>query len=220
MKGIVRYQSKTDLKYLRIIYKLSKEEIADNIGYTVRSLERMEKENAVTGEETARRLCELFKINFEEQFYVIDQRNQKKLNDVLASRETVPKNLIYDDCEYYYLYVRRLSLFKDCIAGKGFWIADYNKNKEIRRLRKVDAEKALLIEPDITIINQESEWRYWYFKLCIGKIYTVIVSETCMKVCLKTCLEDVIVKKSELMCYKRTTDIMFLGYNNRVKNRE
>ena len=43
MKRKIRYQAKTDLKLLRRINGISKEYVADKIGYTIRSLERMEK---------------------------------------------------------------------------------------------------------------------------------------------------------------------------------
>ena len=56
MKRKIRYQAKTDLKLLRRINGISKEYVADKIGYTIRSLERMEKENAVTTERTAHQL--------------------------------------------------------------------------------------------------------------------------------------------------------------------
>lgn len=200
-----------DLKGLRQIYKFSKEDVAERIGYTTRSLERMEKKNAATGEETARQLCHLYKIDFQEQFYKIDQKEENRLRDALANYGKIPEGSIDNNSKYYYLYVRKLGIFNDCIAGKGLWIADYNKNKEIRRLREVDAEKVLLNEPDIPIINNINEWKYWYFRLCIGKLYKVVVSEMCMKKCLRTCLDDVIVKKNELMSCEGITDIMFLG---------
>lgn len=57
MKRKIRYQAKTDLKLLRRINGISKEYVADKIGYTIRSIERMEKENAVTTERTAHQLC-------------------------------------------------------------------------------------------------------------------------------------------------------------------
>ena len=56
MKRKIRYQAKTDLKLLRRINGISKEYVADKIGYTIRSLERMEKENAVTTERTSHQL--------------------------------------------------------------------------------------------------------------------------------------------------------------------
>lgn len=43
MKRKIRYQAKTDLKLLRRINGISKEYVADKIGYTIRSLERMKK---------------------------------------------------------------------------------------------------------------------------------------------------------------------------------
>lgn len=53
MKNKVRYQSKTDLKLLRELHHLSKECVANYINYSTRTLERIEKENAVTTEYTA-----------------------------------------------------------------------------------------------------------------------------------------------------------------------
>lgn len=211
MKRKIRYQSKTDLKRLRQIYKFSKEDVAEKIGYVTRSLERMERENAVTGEETARQLCDLYGINFEEQFYTIDVKNENLLKMALSNNGQIPDGLINNNSKYYYLFVRKLGMFQDCIAGKGLWIKDYNRNKEIRRLQKVNAEKVLLQESDITIINNEKEWDYWYFRLCIGKLYKVVVSEACMKKSLRECLDEVIVKKSDLMSGEGITDIMFWG---------
>ena len=156
MKKKIRYQSKADLKGLRQIYRFSKEEVAEKIGYTTRSLERMERENAVTGEETARKLCDLYRIDFEEQFYRIVQREENWLKEALLNNGQIPDGLINNKSKYYYLYVRKLGMFQDCIAGKGLWIADYNRNKEIRRLREINAEKVLLHEPNITIINNET----------------------------------------------------------------
>ena len=63
MKNKVRYQSKTDLKLLRELHHLSKECVANYINYSTRTLERIEKENAVTTEYTARQLCDLYNIN-------------------------------------------------------------------------------------------------------------------------------------------------------------
>ena len=60
MKNKVRYQSKTDLKLLRELHHLSKECVANYINYSTRTLERIEKENAVTTEYTARQLCDLY----------------------------------------------------------------------------------------------------------------------------------------------------------------
>lgn len=54
MRGM-RYQAKADLKEWRKISGLSKEEVAREIGYTERYLEKFEKENAVSNEETARK---------------------------------------------------------------------------------------------------------------------------------------------------------------------
>ena len=41
---------------MRECFKLSKEYVANEIGYSVRNLERIEKENAIVTEETAKKL--------------------------------------------------------------------------------------------------------------------------------------------------------------------
>lgn len=75
MKNKVRYQSKTDLKLLRELHHLSKECVANYINYSTRTLERIEKENAVTTEYTARQLCDLYNINYNKFFIKINKKN-------------------------------------------------------------------------------------------------------------------------------------------------
>ena len=43
MKYKIRFQCKSDLRILRECFKLSKEYVANEIGYSVRNLERIEK---------------------------------------------------------------------------------------------------------------------------------------------------------------------------------
>lgn len=81
MKRKIRYQAKTDLKLLRRINGISKEYVADKIGYTIRSLERMEKENAVTTERTAHQLCSLYDLVYEEQFFIVDKKSLECVRD-------------------------------------------------------------------------------------------------------------------------------------------
>lgn len=47
------YRCKADLKMLREEMNLSKEFVANEIGYSVRNLERIEKNNAVASKEAA-----------------------------------------------------------------------------------------------------------------------------------------------------------------------
>lgn len=206
-----RYQAKTDLKMLRNIYNLSKEDVAREIGYSTRTLERIEKENAVIDEQVAKRLSSLYNIDFGQQFYIISKQCDNLIKEEFAKLGNIPKNLLIDDNIYYCIYVRKIELFIDCIAGKGVWIRKYNRNKEVRKLGSVNAKSVLEQYPDIQIINNGKEWDYWYFKLCVGKLYKVLVSEKCMKERLKNCLEEKVVKKEELMRCDGITDIMFLG---------
>lgn len=58
---------------MRECFKLSKEYVANEIGYSVRNLERIEKENAIVTEETAKKLCDLYKIEYQDYFYKTDK---------------------------------------------------------------------------------------------------------------------------------------------------
>ncbi len=217
MRHKIRYQAKTDLKLLRQMSGMSKEYVADKIGYTIRSLERMEQENAVTTEITARQLCSLYDLDFGRQFYLINKNEMEVIAECFAKNGREPENIIYDNREYYLLYVRKVSLFEDYIAGKVMWIGNYNRNKERRKIRKVNAKIVKEIEPAIKIINSGEEWNYWYYGLTIGKLHKVIISEKCMKNNLSTCLDEVIVTQDELFSYDGTNDIAFLGIKKRKR---
>lgn len=215
MKRKIRYQAKTDLKLLRRINGISKEYVADKIGYTIRSLERMEKENAVTTERTAHQLCSLYDLVYEEQFFIVDKKSLECVRRCLVENKKVPEHIVYHNSKYYLLYVRKVGLFQDCIAGNVMWVGNYNRNMERRRLREVNANVVLQEEPAIEIINSEDEWCYWYHNLIIGTLYKVIVSEGCMEKCLRTCLDEVIVTQDNLHSYDGITDIAFLGTKKR-----
>ena len=80
MRNRKRFQCKTDLKLWRQMSKLSKEEVAESIFCSTRTIERIEKENATPNEETAKRLSDLYKIKFGDQFYVINKDEEEWLN--------------------------------------------------------------------------------------------------------------------------------------------
>lgn len=58
---------------LRKSFGITQQEIADRLYYSVRTVERFEKENATTNEETAKVLAEIYGINFKEDFVCVDQ---------------------------------------------------------------------------------------------------------------------------------------------------
>lgn len=211
----IRYQAKFDLKIMRQLSNLTKDNVAEEIGYTTRSLERMERENAVTSLETVNRLCRLYRLECNEQFYYLDFHVDDLMREQLSHYGRKPRGGVNANSKHYYLYVRKTGYFRDCILGKGLWIADYNKNKEVRKLREIDISIYLQLQPNIEIINDGEEWDYWYYRLCIGKMNKVIVSEKCMKERLINCLDEVIIDKNRLMSYDGTTDLMFLGIKKR-----
>lgn len=175
----------------------------------------MEKENAVTTERTAHQLCSLYDLVYEEQFFIVDKKSLECVRRCLVENKKVPEHIVYHNSKYYLLYVRKVGLFQDCIAGNVMWVGNYNRNMERRRLREVNANVVLQEEPAIEIINSEDEWCYWYHNLIIGKLYKVIVSEGCMEKCLRTCLDEVIVTQDNLHSYDGMTDIAFLGTKKR-----
>ena len=207
MKYKTRYQAKTDLKLLREIYHLSKEEVASYINYSTRTLERIEKENAATTEHTARQLCELYHINYEDAFY---ERNDHDISVKRLRQFGKPtQNKIDHTDDYYLVYVRKIGDFSDYIAGKVMWTGYYGRNKEKRVLRPLKKE-FVSKDHNIPIINSYDEWTYWYFGLIIGKIYPIVIAKKCMHQFLNSCLDEIIVSPKDLMIYKGTLDIAFL----------
>lgn len=207
MSKKIRYQCRCDLKLLREAKNWSREDLADEIGYSVRNLARIERENAVTLERTAHQLCNLYNIDYNNSFYILDA----SIRDSLMKLGRTPISTLHKASDYYLLYIKKIDFFKDCIAGKVGWIGDYNRNKERRILRKANASIVLLKEPHVPIINTSDEWYRWYLSLTIGKLYKVLVSEACMKECLSSCLQEIIVKRKDLMIFDGINDIAFLG---------
>lgn len=74
--------------------------------------------------------------------------------------------------------------------GKGIWVREYNRNKEVRKLLSFSREN---------IIEHFSS-----VPICV-------TSEECMKSCLSECLKETIVRKDELYWLDGFTDIMFWG---------
>lgn len=86
------YRCKADLKMLREEMNLSKEFVANEIGYSVRNLERIEKNNAVASKEAACRICTLYKFKYEETFVIYDDRNH--MERVFKNIGKIPQNQI------------------------------------------------------------------------------------------------------------------------------
>ena len=116
---------------------------------------------------------------YEEQFFIVDKKSLECVRRCLVENKKVPEHIVYHNSKYYLLYVRKVGLFQDCIAGNVMWVGNYNRNMERRRLREVNANVVLQEEPAIEIINSEDEWCYWYHNLIIGKLYKVI--EMCIR---------------------------------------
>ena len=211
-----RYQCRTDLKKVRECMGLTKEEVAKIVGYSVRSLERMERENAATNKETAMRLAEIYHLNYGEHFYETDEKLEdvRKKNCAKYKVEFTPVDY---QKEYYCIYIRKIDLMHDCIFGKGMWVKDYGRDKEVRVLHSIMIEKFMEHQPRVKVINTKEQWMYWYNSLIIGKLYQVVVSEECMRRCLSTCMQETVIRKDELFRFDGVGDMMFLGNKKKSK---
>lgn len=211
MKKKIRYQCKADLKVFRELHGMSKEEVAGKIGYSQRTLERIEKENATIDKESAMVLAKLYGLDYEQQFYVVNKKWEDWLKSKFLELNKTELEQVVGEDEYYCIYIRKTGRFQDCVFGKGMWIRNFNRNKEVRKLQKYNIKKCIELEPDIPIINKSEEWRYWYIGLTIGKIYKVLVSKKCMEECLSSCLKEVVIRRDEMFWWDDTPDIMYWG---------
>lgn len=205
-----RYQCRTDLKKVRECMGLTKEEVAKIVGYSVRSLERMERENATTNKETAMRLAEIYHLNYGEHFYKKDEKLEDVYKEIWAKCEEEFTPADYQK-EYYCIYIRKTDLMHDCVFGKGMWVKDCGRDKEVRVLQPIMTEKFMEYQPRVKVINTKEQWMYWYGNLTIGKLYQVVVSEECMRRCLSTCMQETVVRENELFQFDGVGDMMFWG---------
>ena len=53
MRQGIRYQCRRDLRRMREFFEMTREEVAEKVGYEVRTIVRIEEENATTTEEAA-----------------------------------------------------------------------------------------------------------------------------------------------------------------------
>ena len=125
---------------LRKSFGITQQEIADRLYYSVRTVERFEKENATTNEETTKVLAEIYGINFKEDFVCVDQSyiDERKKLWSLYSGICKSNQRILDD-EYYFIYVYKVDFNQKCVMGKGMWLREYTQNKEVRVLRPANA---------------------------------------------------------------------------------
>ncbi len=211
MKEIIRYQCKTDLKLMRKMLNMSKIEVAEKVFCSIRTIERIEFENATTNEKTAKILSDLYAFEFDEQFYVINKRWEDFIKKGMAEFYKPGDYKVNYSSIFYCLYVRKTSSFQRCILGKGRWVKEYNRNKEVRILHEIDIKTFTELNPDIPVINESAQWYHWYYGLTVGKLYKVAVSRECMKVCLRNCLEEVVIRKDGMFYFDNTSDMMYWG---------
>ena len=90
---------------------------------------------------------------------------------------------------------------------------------ERRKLRSVDPEGVVKLNPGIIILNEEDEWMNWYCNLIVGKWNKVMISESCLMRCMRSCLDEVVVSSDELLRVDGFYDMAFLGVKKRSKRK-
>ena len=68
---------------MREFFEMTREEVAEKVGYEVRTIVRIEEENATTTEETAIKLAELYELDYVDNFFIVE----KRLLDVLKKNK-------------------------------------------------------------------------------------------------------------------------------------
>lgn len=59
---------------MREFFEMTREEVAEKVGYEVRTIVRIEEENATTTEETAIKLAELYELDYVDNFFIVEKR--------------------------------------------------------------------------------------------------------------------------------------------------
>lgn len=120
MRQGIRYQCRRDLRRMREFFEMTREEVAEKVGYEVRTIVRIEEENATTTEETAIKLAELYELDYVDNFFIVEKRlldvlrkNKKQLM-VVRDRQD-----IMDTRYYCCIYVKRI-FFKIVFWEKEF----------------------------------------------------------------------------------------------------
>lgn len=211
MKRVKIYQCRTDLKRLRELLNMTKIEVANRVFCSQRTLERIEFENATPNKETAKMLAKLYNLEFDAQFYENNPDFEIFIKKYYMEANTNRVNKIIGGRIYYCIYIKKTELLKDSVWGRGVWVKNYNKNKEVRVLREINVEYFLANSNNVPIINEGKEWFPWYGSLTIGKVHKVIVSHECMEESLRNCLDEVIVKRENLFYWEGSPDMMLLG---------
>lgn len=118
MKKQIRYCSTADLKRIREILLYSKDSVAEKINYSLRTLERIEKENATRDKETAQILCDLYELEFKEHFFKSDIKTFNTMSRLFSEEGDEPKNVVLENEVYYFMFIRRLKFGNAFVASK------------------------------------------------------------------------------------------------------
>ncbi|HBF0594067.1 TPA: hypothetical protein KNN84_002027 [Clostridioides difficile] len=219
MKKYIRYQSRSDLKRLRKLFEYKIDDIVEYLFCSRRTFERIERDNGTSNIYLANRIAELYLQRFAELFIEIDLKTIKFINSIREYTLSTENSYIIENEVYYYIFLKKLDTCRDQIWGSTYWLEDYNKYKDIRKLREVNVVYLLKnTNHKITIINTESQWYRTYFGLCIGKLHEILISKSCAEKCIPDILKRHVVESRLLFNNSKISDLMLLGKYNDKRN--
>ncbi|HGZ2740975.1 TPA: hypothetical protein ACOH99_002859, partial [Clostridioides difficile] len=219
MKKYIRYQSRSELKQLRKLFEYKIDDIVGYLFCSRRTFERIERDNGTSNICLANRIAELYFQRFDELFIEVDLEVIKFINSIREYTLSIEDSYIIENEIYYCIFLKKLDTCRDQIWGSTYWLEDYNKYKDIRKLR--EANVAYLLKNTnhkITIINTENQWYRIYFGLCIGKFHEILISKSCAEKCVPYILKRHVVESSLLFNNSKISDLMLLGKYDDKRN--
>lgn len=73
MRQSIRYQCTIDLKKMRELYGMTRQEVAEKVWCDARTIVRAERENATINAELANKLAEIYQFDFSDNFFRVDK---------------------------------------------------------------------------------------------------------------------------------------------------
>lgn len=155
MKELNMFYGAASLRQLRQLCGYTIQQEADMIPCSTRTIDRIEQDNRTSNKATAEKLAEIFYIPFGELFIEAEQHFLDALKSIAPKARC---NELLDEMTYYLLYVCRASWWEARIWGKTMWIGQYDVHHELRKLRPLGDNRAVVRylqgEPDVILLGQ------------------------------------------------------------------
>jgi len=216
MKELNMFYGAASLRQLRQLCGYTIQQEADMIPCSTRTIDRIEQDNRTSNKATAEKLAEIFRIPFGELFIEAEQHFLDALKSIAPKARC---NELLDEMTYYLLYVCRASWWEARIWGKTMWIGQYDVHHELRKLRPLGDNRAVVrYLQGVPIINSKDDWDAFLYRAVIGNCHKLIGSEKCLQSCAPYALGTYAVHRETLQEREMTgePDVILLGqYKNR-----